>query len=86
MLATVLKGDLAIRQSIEIMRTFKTMRSIILNNSEFIANQNLLLYLNKQKELESQINDIKQSMILYTYMDLNSSWKIAAFRLLPGTA
>ncbi len=41
MLSTVLKGDLAVSQSIEIMRTFKEMRHYLMMNSEFVTQRDL---------------------------------------------
>ena len=41
MLAAVLKGDLAIEQSIYIMRAFKEMRHFIRRNQQFISGAEL---------------------------------------------
>lgn len=42
MLMTVLRGELAIRQSRALIRTFKQMKDFIIENQDFIGSKELL--------------------------------------------
>lgn len=55
MLASVLKGDLAVQQSIYIMRAFKEMRHYIRRNQQFISNADLNLLDVRITELSIQV-------------------------------
>ena len=62
-LATVLKGNLAERQSVAIMRAFKSMREYIFQNKQLLPNQDMYQFSIKQSELESQVRLIKDTMV-----------------------
>ena len=60
MLMTVLKGELATKQSISIIRTFKQMKDYIIENNNLISTNELLKLTNKVSEIENkQINSDK---------------------------
>ena len=73
-LATVLKGDLAERQSVSIMRAFRAMREYIAQNQQLLPQQELLRISGKQMLLEEEVRDIKEKMI--TRDDLSNLMKI----------
>ena len=58
MLAAVLKGDLAIEQSIYIMRAFKEMRHYIRRNQQFISGDELNLINAHVAEISMQVADL----------------------------
>lgn len=62
MLAIVLKGDIAIQQSIFIMRSFKEMRHYLVENQTLLNNTDLLGISNRLAKHEHEINDIKHTM------------------------
>ena len=62
-LATVLKGDLAEKQSIAIMRVFRAMREFISQNTQLLPQQEILRLSGKQEALENEIRDIKTNMV-----------------------
>ena len=55
---TILKGDLAVKQSIDLVRTFKKMKDYILENRELIGKRELL-----QLSMETANNRIEISKI-----------------------
>ena len=55
MLATVLKGDLAVQQSIFIMRAFKEMRHYIRQNQQFVSQSEMSIVTAKVSELSVQM-------------------------------
>ena len=62
MLMTILKGDLAVKQSIDLVRTFKKMKDYILENRELIG-QRELLQLSMEtanNRIEIRIDDMKE--------------------------
>ena len=83
MLATVLKGEVAVHQSLMIMRTFKKMRHYINENRQLLGSTDLLNSLiqdnmkikeemyNGHKELKTEIDGIKENMI--TKNDMKAS-------------
>lgn len=62
MLATVLKGEVAISQSIMIIRTFKEMRHYINENKQLMNNSNLLEISSTIIKHEQTIHEIEKSM------------------------
>ena len=58
MLMTILKGDLAVKQSIDLVRTFKKMKDYILENRDLIGQRELL-----QLSMETANNRIEISKI-----------------------
>ena len=58
MLMTILKGDLAVKRSIDLVRTFKKMKDYILENRELIGQRKLL-----QLSMETTNNRIEISKI-----------------------
>lgn len=62
-LATVLKGELAERQSVAIMRVFRVMREYISRNKQIIPQQEIYRLSAKQAELEGDVRDIKDNMV-----------------------
>lgn len=89
MLATVLKSDIAVKQSILIIRTFKEMRHYLVENRNMITNQDYL-------RLSMQVNDIanvvqkhEKEMVTKSYLDevmeeFISSTKTNEYLLLNG--
>lgn len=83
MLATVLKGEVAINQSIFIIRTFKKMRHYINENRQLLGSTDILNSLiqdnikikekmyNDHKELKTEIDGIKENMV--TKNDMKAS-------------
>lgn len=83
MLATVLKGEVAVHQSLMIMRTFKKMRHYINENRQLLGSTDLLNSLiqdnmkikeemyNGHKELKTEIDGIKENMV--TKNDMKAS-------------
>ena len=65
MLMTVLKGELAVRQSIALVRTFKKMKDYILENSDLIGQRELL-----QLSMETANNRIEISKIQVCYCSI----------------
>ena len=62
-LATVLKGEIAERQSVAIMRVFRAMREYISQNRQLLPQQELLLLSGKQALLEGEVREIKETMV-----------------------
>ena len=62
MLATVLKNDIAIAQSIAIMRAFREMRHFIRQNQQFVTKKELKLLIDRQDTVESEIKGIHDSI------------------------
>jgi hypothetical protein len=62
-LATVLKGKLAERQSVAIMRVFRAMREYISQNRQLLPNQELFQLSARQSALEGQVRTIKDNMV-----------------------
>lgn len=62
-LATVLKGELADRQSVAIMRVFRAMREYISQNRQLLPQQELLQLSARQAVLEGQVREIRDNMV-----------------------
>lgn len=76
MLATVLKGELAIQQSVFIMRAFKEMRHYIVQNQQFVTHSELNVVtarvseiaiktvglIDHQKQTDKKLEDIQKSI------------------------
>ena len=73
MLATVLKGDIAVNQSIGIIRAFREMRHLILQNQQFVSREELIMITDsietktreialRQDETDKQIKNIQGSI------------------------
>ena len=62
-LATVLRGELAVQQSIAIMRVFRAMREYITENRLIIPQQELMRLSGRQSLLEGEIREIKDTMV-----------------------
>lgn len=62
MLATVLKGEIATTQSIMIIREFKKMRHLIIENHQLLNHNDILKISNRLAKHEEDIQDIKQNM------------------------
>ena len=62
-LATVLKGELAERQSVAIMRLFRAMREYISQNRQLLPNQDIFQLSARQAALEGQVREIKDNMV-----------------------
>lgn len=65
MLMTILKGDLAVKQSIDLVRTFKKMKDYILENRDLIGQRELL-----QLSMETANNKIAISKINHDMISL----------------
>ena len=73
-LATVLKGELAERQSVAIMRVFRAMREYISQNRQLLPQQSLLQLSEKQDALEDEVREMKENMV--TKADLADFMKL----------
>ena len=73
-LATVLKGELAERQSVAIMRVFRAMREYISQNRQLLPNQEIFQLSARQATLEGQVREIKDNMV--TKADLSDIMKL----------
>ncbi|MBP3890807.1 MAG: ORF6N domain-containing protein [Solobacterium sp.] len=86
-LATVLKGELAVRQSIALMRVFKAMRKHIIESSQFISTQEFYSLVIKQEALEGEVRKMQEDMISKTdlfdimkgFQDENNSIQILIY-------
>ena len=65
MLMTVLKGDLAVRQSKKLIRLFKKMKNYILQNQNVLANPELLKLSFQTQSNTEEIQKIKQQMVTH---------------------
>lgn len=81
MLMTVLRGDLAVRQSIVLVRLFKELKDYLLNNQPLITPKNYLALVETVEEhsreikiLSSDVKDIKEKMV--TRADLSDFIKL----------
>ena len=63
MLMTVLKGELAVRQSIALVRTFKRMKDYILENRDLIGQREILQLSMEAANNKIEINKINSDMI-----------------------
>ena len=63
MLMTVLKGELAVRQSIALVRTFKKMKDYILENRDLIGQREILQLSMETANNRIEINKINSDMI-----------------------
>lgn len=63
MLMTVLKGELAVRQSIALVRTFKRMKDYILENRDLIGQREILQLSMETANNRMEINKINSDMI-----------------------
>ena len=62
MLMTVLRGELAIRQSRALIRTFKQMKDFIIENQDFISSKELVQIAVQTNENTKDIDKIKSQM------------------------
>lgn len=63
MLMTVLKGELAVRQSIALVRTFKRMKDYILENRDLISQREILQLSMETANNRIEINKINSDML-----------------------
>ena len=63
MLMTVLKGELAVRQSVALVRTFKRMKDYILENRDLIGQREILQLSMETANNKIEINKINSNMI-----------------------
>ena len=63
MLMTILKGDLAVKQSIDLVRTFKKMKDYILENRDLIGQREILQLSMETANNRIEINKINSDMI-----------------------
>ena len=61
MLATVLKGELAIQQSVFIMRAFKEMRHYIMKNQQFVTQTEMNLISSRVSNLSIKLSTVADS-------------------------
>ena len=79
MLMTVLKGELAIKQSKALIRTFKEMKDFIIDNHNLIGNRELIQISIQNSQNTADIAQIKESMVtkdeltkvIHDFTDLN---------------
>ena len=62
MLMTVLRGELAIRQSRALIRTFKQMKDFIIENQDFISSKELVQIAVQTNQNTKDIAEIKSQM------------------------
>lgn len=73
-MATVLKGELAERQSVAIMRVFRAMQEYISQNKQLLPQQELLQLSARQAVLEGQVREIRDNMV--SQADLSEFMKL----------
>lgn len=78
MLATVLKGEVAVNQSLMIMRTFKKMRHYLIENRQLLDNDKILeithTLIDDNIKIKEEINKIKDNMdIMVTKDDMQNT-------------
>ena len=73
-LATILKGELAEKQSVAIMRVFRAMREYIAQNRQLLPQQEFARLSGKQELLEGEVREIKEKMV--TRADLSALMKL----------
>ena len=69
MLMTVLKGELAVKQSKALIRAFKTIKDFIIQNEILFAYQDYLKLSTQVNENLQSIHKIKETMITKDYLD-----------------
>lgn len=74
MLMTVLKGELAIRQSRALVRLFKTMKDYLLNNQQLLPQTNYYALADKIEKHTKDIQAMRESMVTRT--DLSDIMKL----------
>lgn len=78
MLMTVLRGDLATRQSKALIRLFKQMKDYIVENQDVLGSKALLQLATQTNQNTKDIAEIKDTMA--TKEDLKKSWTILLTR------
>ncbi|WP_347152034.1 ORF6N domain-containing protein [Peptostreptococcus anaerobius] len=68
MLMTVLRGELAIRQSRALIRTFKQMKDFIIENQDFISSKELVQIAVQTNQNTKDIAEIKSQMATKEYL------------------
>ncbi len=63
MLMTVLKGDLAIKQSRTLVRLFKTMKDYLIENQPLLTQKNYYALVDKVEENSKEIKQIREKMV-----------------------
>ena len=74
MLMSVLKGDLAVSQSIALIRLFKSMKDYLIENQPFLTNKNYYALADKVEKNSQRIEEIENSMVKRT--DLSDIMKL----------
>ncbi|MGX8851927.1 ORF6N domain-containing protein [Amedibacillus sp. YH-ame10] len=69
MVATILKNEIATQQSIYIMRSFKEMKHYIVENQQFIGNEEILKLSNHIIDQDKRITGIETTMATKTDID-----------------
>ena len=65
MLMTVLKGDLATRQSKALIRTFKSMKDYVVHNKGLIEQHNYLQLSMQMTEMQKELSTVRQDLKSY---------------------
>lgn len=66
MLMSVLKGDLATKQSITLIRLFKTMKDYLIENQPLLTQKNYFALVDKVEENSREIKEIRETMVSKT--------------------
>lgn len=74
MLMTVLKGDLAIKQSRTLVRLFKTMKDYLIENQPLLTQKNYYDLVDKVEENSREIKEMREKMVSKT--DLSNLMKL----------
>ena len=74
MLMSVLKGDLAISQSITLIRLFKSMKDYLIENQPLLTQKNYFALVDKVEKNTQKIEAIQESMV--TMADLSDIMKL----------
>ena len=74
MLMSVLKGDLAISQSITLVRLFKSMKDYLIENQPLLTQKNYFALVDKVEKNTQKIETIQESMV--TKADLSDIMKL----------
>ena len=69
MLMTVLKGELATKQSRALVKTFKEMRHYLIENQHLLTNQDYLRLSLQVNEHSKEIKEIKKDMVTKDYFE-----------------
>lgn len=74
MLMTVLKGDLAVKQSITLIRLFKSMKDYLIENHSLLTQENYYSLVEKVEKNTNEIKTVRETMV--SMADLSNIMKL----------